>query len=234
MFNPSLSLKTIFALQSHLLLYPRVSERTGKLRVLEGKACGLVYWFSVSSRNIGVAISKEEWSRSEVSTSKSLRRRRLTVWIKEVVLRDRRRNRKRRRRHRRLGFRCLVGKEDDRSYSGRVSCSASNPAHRWTRAAFVSAQQRSSRRTPVAHFPNFVRVLTARLGVYVGSDPSISATRLGGLIGRLDLSARYHYNISIPRFLALLKPFLPLVFLYEVSMVPIRQRQIVLGVYFDK
>ena len=92
--------------------------------------------FSVSSRNIGVVILEEEWSRSEVSTSGSLRRRRLIVGIEESVLRDRCRSQKWRRQHCRLGFRCLAGKEDDGSNSGWVSRSASNPTHKRTQAAF--------------------------------------------------------------------------------------------------
>ena len=86
--------------------------------------------FSVSSQNIGVAVLEEEWSRNEVSTSRSLRRRRLIVRIEEGALLDRRRNRKWRRWRCRLGFCCLAGKEDDGSDSGRVSHSASDPAHR--------------------------------------------------------------------------------------------------------
>ena len=61
-----------------------------------------------------------------------------------------------------------------------------------------------------------------------------SAWLLSWSARQLGLAARYHYNISIPRFLALPKPFLPLFLPSEVSMIPNRQRHIGSGVYFDK
>ena len=125
--------------------------------------------------------------------------------------------------------------------TGRVSLSASKPAHgtnagpvrfgptRTRVAALVSA--------PHACSPLGLTCTAARLR----QTPRLSFVKSHGSTWWLDwsaqqlgLAARYHYNISIPWFLALSKPFLPLVLPSEVSMVPNRQRQIVLGVYFDK
>ena len=105
--------------------------------------------------------------------------------------------------------------------TGRVSLSASELAHgtnaspvRLRAAALVSAPHACSQ---------------------LGSiKPRGSAWRLNWSARKLGLAARYHYNISIPRFSVLSKPFLPLVLPSEVNMVPNRQRQILLGVYFDK
>ena len=61
----------------------------------------------------------------------------------------------------------------------------------------------------------------ARVWNRLGSVNSRSSTwRLSWLARQLGLGTRYHYNISILRFLALLKLFLSLVLPSEVNMVP--------------
>ena len=95
------------------------------------------------------------------------------------------------------------------------------------RVGFQPLNQPMDERGPVRFSPTRMRacslclsstcVLSARLDVYVRSAPSIPATWLDGLAGRLGLSARYHYNISIPRFLALPKLLFPLILQSEVG-----------------
>ena len=84
----------------------------------------------------------------------------------------------------------------------------------------------SCRRTPNS-FGSFTRVHSAgrlaRVRNRLGSVNSRSSTwRLSWPVRQRGLAERYHYNISIPRFLALTKLFLPLVLPSEVSMVPKR------------
>ena len=158
--------------------------------------------------------SEEESSGSKVLMSGSLCQRRLTIgnrcWgccgIVGALPESGRRK---------LGFRRLLGKE------GKVFGIGS-----------------SRRRTPNSS-SSFARVHSAAQLAHVrnrlGSvNSSSSAWQLSWSARQLDLSAQYHYNISIPRFLALPKPFLPLVLPSEVSMVPNRQRQIGSRVYFGK
>ena len=115
------------------------------------------------------------------------------------------------------------------------------------RVSRLALNQTTDERGPCAFRPNTdaryslglgsARVLSAQLDVY-GGHGSVksrgSAWRLSWSARQLDLAARYHYNISNSRILAISKPFLPLVLPFEVSMVPNRQRKIGLGVYFDK
>ena len=83
----------------------------------------------------------------------------------------------------------------------------------------------SSRRRTPSNSGSFARVhsvgLLARVRNRLGSDNSRNSTWwLSWPAGQLGLAARYHYNISIPRFLALPKLFLSLVLPSKVSMVP--------------
>ena len=83
----------------------------------------------------------------------------------------------------------------------------------------------SSRRRTPSSFGSFARVHSAgrlaRVRNRLGSVNSRSSTwRLSWPAQQLGLAARYHYNILIPRFLALPKLFLPFVLPSEVSMVP--------------
>ena len=85
----------------------------------------------------------------------------------------------------------------------------------------------SSRRRTPSSFGSFARVHSAgrlaRVRNRLGSVNSRSSTwRLSWPARQLGLAARYPYNILIPRFLALPKPFLLLVLPSEVSMVPKR------------
>ena len=125
--------------------------------------------------------------------------------------------------------------------TGRVSLSVSEPAHgtnagpvrfgpTWTRAvALVLAPHACSRLNLTCTVARLHQ--TPRLGSVKSRG---SPWQLNWSARQLGLAARYHYNILIPRFFVLPKSFLPLVLPSEVSMVPNRQRQIVLGVYFDK
>ena len=102
---------------------------------------------------------------------------------------------------RKLGFHLLLGKE------GEVF-------------GFVSSRMRTPNSSG-----SFARVHSAaRLACIWNRLGSInfrsSAWRLSWSAWKLGLSARYHYNISIPRFLALPNSFLILVLPSEVSMVP--------------
>ena len=85
----------------------------------------------------------------------------------------------------------------------------------------------SSRRRTPSSFGSFTCVHSAgrlaRVRNRLGSVNSRSSTwRLSWPARQLGLAARYHYNISIPRFLALPKLFLPLVLPSKVSIVPKR------------
>ena len=158
--------------------------------------------------------SEEESSGSKVLMLGSLCQRRLTVrnrcWGRCGIVGTSHESGRRK-----LGFRRLSGKEGE-----------------------VFGIGSSRRRTPNSS-GSFARVHSAarlaRVWNQLGSVNShSSAWWLSWSARQLDLSAQYHYNISIPRFLALLKLFLPLVLSSEASMVPNRQRQIGSGVYFDK
>ena len=158
--------------------------------------------------------SEEESSGSKVLMSGSLCQRRLTVgnrcWGRCGIVGASPESGRRK-----LGFRRLSGKEGE-----------------------VFGIGSSRRRTPNSS-GSFARVHSAarleRVRNRLGSVNSRSSTWwLIWSARHLGLAARYHYNISIPWFLALPKPFLPLVLLSEVSMVPNHQRQIGSKVYFDK
>ena len=101
-----------------------------------------------------------------------------------------------------------------RSMPGTASRSASSLAQIVTGRVFIG--------DPTPH-TNVQRIL--RLCTRNGSAPTC-IKRLDSIVLRcwLGLSTRYHYNISIPRFSALPKLFLPLFLPFEVSMVPNCQR----------
>ena len=146
--------------------------------------------------------SEEESSRSKALMLGSLCQRRLTVgnrcWGRCGIVGASPESRRRK-----LKFRRLSGKE------GKVFGIGS-----------------SCRRTPSSS-GSFARVHSAgrlaRVRTRFGSVNYRSSTwRLSWPARQLGLAARYHYNISIPRFLTLSTLFLPLVLPSEVSIVPKR------------
>ena len=93
--------------------------------------------------------------------------------------------------------------------SGTLGCSSEEESGKEGKVFGIGS---SRRRTPNSS-GSFARIHSegrlARVWNRLGSVNSRSSTwRLSWLVRQLGLAARYHYNISIPRFLALPKPFL--------------------------
>ena len=143
--------------------------------------------------------SEEESSGSKVLMLGSLCQRRLTIgnrcWGRCGIVGTSTESGRRK-----LGFRRLSGKE------GKVFGIGS-----------------SRKRTPNSFARVHSAARLARVQNRLGSINSrILAWRLSWSARQLGLSAQYHYKISILRYLALSKPFLPLVLPSEVNMVPNR------------
>ena len=117
-------------------------------------------------------------------------------------------------------FRVRKTKENgsgSRLASGPAHGTNADPVHfgpmRTRAAALVSAPHACSR------FGLTCTAARLRQNPRLGSVKSrSSAWRLNWSALQLGLVNRYHYNISIPRFLTLPKPFLPLILPSEVSM----------------